>query len=961
MEGTPAWHAIDADQVLTMLATDGRTGLSHEEAARRLEKAGPNSIRKKKRMPAWRLFLAQFDDFMCLVLLGATAISGLLGEVADALTIIAIVVLNAWLGFIQEYRAERSLEALRALSAPSARVLREGREETVPAHTVVPGDILLLEAGDRVAADARILEAHRAEAEEAALTGESVPVRKVAGVLPAGCPLGDRRNLVYAGTTITRGRVKAVVVATGMNTEVGRIAGLIHEADEGLTPLQRRLDELGRRLVWGCLAVCALVAVLGVMRGEAPYFMLLSGVSLAVAAIPEGLPAVVTICLALGVQRMSRRRAIVRRLPAVETLGCATVICVDKTGTITRNEMTVQYLWVPGGEWRVTGEGYDPRGSFVPVAEEGGAGAPAASAAAGGGGLRPAGPGARAAIADSARAPAEGSRVPPAGGSRLPRQLELALTAAALCNDARLVRRGQGYEVQGDPTEAALLVAAAKAGLWREELEREWPRVGEIPFEPERRCMSVVCRGRGGRYVAFVKGAPDVVARMARAALGPQGMVAMDRGLASEIAARNEGYGRRALRVLALAFRELDRLPADVAPETIERDLVFLGLVAMADPPRPEARRAVATCRRAGIATVMVTGDHPATARAVAEQVGMLSPGDRILSGAELEGMTEERLRELAPSVRVYARASAAHKLRIVRALKARGHVVAMTGDGVNDAPALKEAHIGVAMGLTGTEVSREASAMVLQDDNFATLVAAVAEGRAIYDNIRKFVRYLLSCNVGEVLVMLGATLARLPIPLLPIQMLWVNLVTDGLPALALGVEPAEPDVMNRPPRSPRESIFARGMLRRILGRGLSIGLASLAVFCWGMYAPVTSGGAGGLGGVGGHGPAGGVLDGARTMAFACLVIAQLVYAFHCRSESRSLLQRSPGGNPALVGAVAASLAMLLAVIYLPWIAPFFHTVPLDWRQWAVVLAGALAPDLLGVIGLLIFPRRPSR
>ncbi|MBC7339616.1 MAG: cation-translocating P-type ATPase [Firmicutes bacterium] len=907
-----------------MLATDGERGLTRQEAGRRLEKVGPNSIARKKRVPAWRLFLSQFDDFMSLVLLGATAVSGLLGEVADALTIIAIVILNAWLGFLQEYRAERSLEALRALSAPTARVLREGQEETVPAHLVVPGDILLLEAGDRVAADARILEAHRAEAEEAALTGESVPVRKVAGVLPAERPLGDRRNLVYAGTTITRGRVKAVVVATGMNTEMGRIAGLIHEADEGPTPLQRRLDELGRRLVWGCLAVCALVATLGVMRGEAPYFMLLSGVSLAVAAIPEGLPAVVTICLALGVQRMSRRNAIVRRLPAVETLGCATVICADKTGTITRNEMTVQYLWVPGGEWRVTGEGYQPRGSFQPVTAD-----------------------------------AHTDAAPPTRKSAtaaLPRQVEMALMAGALCNDARLVHRNRDHEVQGDPTEAALLVAAAKAGLWREELERQWPRVGEIPFEPERRCMSVVHRGRGGKYVAFVKGAPDVIVRMARGALGPRGTVPLDRALAAEIAARNEAYGRRALRVLALAYRELDALPPDISPETVERDLVFLGLAAMADPPRPEARRAVATCRRAGIATVMITGDHPATARAVAEQVGMLSPGDRMLSGAEVEMMTEERLRDLAPSVRVYARASAAHKLRIVRALKSRGHVVAMTGDGVNDAPALKEANIGVAMGLTGTEVSREASAMVLQDDNFATLVAAVAEGRAIYDNVRKFVRYLLSCNVGEVLVMLGATLARLPIPLLPIQMLWVNLVTDGLPALALSVEPAEPDVMNRPPRSPQESIFARGLLWRILGRGLFIGLASLAVFCWGLYAPASSGGASGPVIVGAD-VAVPNLDGARTMAFACLVIAQLVHAFHCRSETRSLLESSPGGNPALVGAVAVSLAMLLAVIYLPWVAPFFHTVPLGWQQWVVVLAGALAGDVLGLFGRLIFPR----
>ena len=892
MGSSPVWHAVPAEQVLETLGTDPTRGLSTQEAAARLERAGPNSLQEKRKKPAWLLFLSQFNDFMALVLLGATALSGLLGDVADALTIIAIVILNAYLGFIQQYRAEKSLAALRDLAAPVARVLRGGEEATIPAAGVVPGDILLLEAGDRVAADARILEATRAEAEEAALTGESVPVRKAAGILRPEAQVGERRNMLFAGTTVTRGRIKAAVVATGMHTEVGRIAGLIQEADEGLTPLQQRLEDLGKKLVWGCLAICAVVAGLGVAQGEPPYLMILSGVSLAVAAIPEGLPAVVTICLALGVQRMSKRNVIIRRLPAVETLGCATVICADKTGTITRNEMTVRRIWVPGREWEDDGrpeQGEDER-------------------------------------------------------------LQRVLLAAVLCNDARLVpERGAGnaggHRVEGDPTEGALLAAGARRGLWRERLELQWPRVAEIPFEPERRCMTVICRPPRGRPVAFVKGAPDTIVAMSSRIWTGQGAVPLDAARRREILARNEDYGRRALRVLAVASRELPTVPAEIGPEQIERDLTFLGLLAMADPPRPEARRAVGTCRRAGIRTVMITGDHPTTARAVAEEVGILAPGDEVLTGAQVEVADDEELRRLAPHVTVYARASAAHKLRVVRALKSRGQVVAMTGDGVNDAPALKEADIGVAMGLTGTEVTREASAMVLQDDNFASLVAAVAEGRSIYDNIRKFVRYLLSCNVGEVLVMLGATLARLPLPLLPIQMLWVNLVTDGLPALALGVEPAEGDVMNRPPRAPRESIFAHGLLGRIFGRGCLIGAATLGVFLAALYLPLEKGGAGGD------------LEGARTMAFACLVVAQLVYAFHCRTEKHHFFEVDVSRSPALVGAVLVSSIMLLMVIYLPFLTPLFHTVPLSWRQWGLTLAGALAGDVFVTLRYLLLPR----
>ncbi|MFO7173107.1 MAG: HAD-IC family P-type ATPase, partial [Bacillota bacterium] len=815
------WHAQAPEEVLAALAT-GPGGLSHREARRRLESVGPNLLREAPQAPWWAILLAQFQDFMVLILLVATGVSYALGERADALTIVAIVVLNALLGFVQEYRAERSLAALKELAAPTARVRREGRVQEVPAAEVVPGDVLLLEAGDRVPADARLLEAHSLLAEEAALTGESVPVAKAATWVGApDTPLGDRRNMVYLGTVLRGGRGEAVAVATGMATEVGRIAGMIQEAEEEPTPLQRRLDQLGRWLVLACLGICALVVVAGTLRGEPATRMFLTGVSLAVAAIPEGLPAIVTVALALGVQRMIRRNAIVRRLQAVETLGCATAILSDKTGTLTRNEMMVRAVWTPGRSYRVTGDGYRPAGEFYP----------------------------------------EGSDRPcPAAEDAA---LVQTLRSGVLCNNAELVPPRQGdrsgaWGIQGDPTEGALLVAAAKAGEAPDRLFLSCRRLGEAPFSPERRRMAVLVAGPGGERVLHAKGAPDTILSLTTRVLDPDGRVRplteADRQAALAAA---EAMAGAALRVLAVAYRPLgpaepgqaaDPSPEADGVEALERDLVLTGLVGLMDPPRPEVRQAVRAAARAGIRTVMVTGDHPATALAVARELGIAGPGERALTGAEVEAMADEELVAAAATARVFARVAPQHKLRIVRAFKARGEIVAMTGDGVNDAPAVKEADIGIAMGRGGTDVTREASQLVLADDNYATIVAAVEEGRGIYDNIRKFIRYLLACNTGEVLTMFLAAAARLPLPLLPIQILWVNLVTDGLPAMALGMDPPEPDVMSRPPRRPDEGVFSRGLGGKILGRGLLIGLGTLALFLWGLLGWGLLGGAGALG-----------------------------------------------------------------------------------------------------------------
>ncbi|HET7558718.1 MAG TPA: calcium-translocating P-type ATPase, SERCA-type [Limnochordia bacterium] len=884
------WHTMGAGEAARRLDVDPARGLAAREVAARAARYGPNRLRQGRRASALSLFLHQFSDFMVLILLGAAAISALLGEQADAAAVVAIVVVNAVLGFFQEVRAEQSLEALKRLAAPVCTVLRGGEVVELPAEALVPGDIVILEGGDRVPADARLLEAHSVACDESPLTGESVPVDKHADwVGPHDAALGDRRNLLYMGTALVRGAARAVVVATGMETEIGAIAEMIDDGGTETTPLQRRLEELGRWLVLACLATVVLVFATGVLRGLGVYHMFLVGVSLAVAAIPEGLPAVVTVALAAGVQRMSRRNAIVRRLPAVETLGCATVICSDKTGTLTQNAMSVRRLWLASGTYQVSGDGYATDGG---IARE--------------------------------------------QGREDPATLARAFLIAARCNHAVLTaagesglqrlgrtlrRRKPARTVIGDPTEGALLCLAEKGGLNWSACRNEIPAVSEVPFDSDRKRMSVVVRERR-RHIALVKGAPDTILERCAYTMKDGRAAVLTGAERRQIERQAAAYAHNALRVLALAERELPtsvRLGDEPDADAIEQRLTFVGLVAMIDPPREGAAEAIARAKRAGIRTIMLTGDHEATATAIGRQLGLLGARERAVTGRELDELTDAELTDAALRQDVFARVSPRHKLRVVRALKASGEIVAMTGDGVNDAPAIKESDIGIAMGQAGTDVTKEASAMVLADDDFSTIVAAVEEGRGIYDNIRKFIRYLLGCNVGEVLTMFGASLVGLPLPLAPIQILWMNLVTDGLPAVALGVEKADLDVMSRPPRPAAEGIFAHRLHLKIVLRGLSIALSTLLAFSTVLF--VT----------------GGDLERARTVAFTSLVLSQLVYVFQCRSERRSVFEISPFGNRFLVIAVLISATMQWAVLYVPAMQKVFKTVALTPHDWLIV------------------------
>ncbi|MDR6227168.1 Ca2+-transporting ATPase [Desmospora profundinema] len=898
----------DVDRLTKHFAVDPENGLKAGEAESRLRRVGPNQLAEGKRLSLIALLLNQFKDFMVLVLLAATLVSGLLGEYTDAIAIIAIVVLNAVLGFVQEFRAERSLSALKELSAPTARVKRDGAWIRIPASNLVPGDLVSLESGDRIPADIRLIEVKNLYIEESALTGESVPVNKTASVLTGGdIPLGDRKNMAFLGTMAVRGAGSGVVVHTGMETEMGRIAHLIQTTETMQTPLQNRLEQLGKILITVAIFLTAVVVLTGIIHGHDAYKMFLAGVSLAVAAIPEGLPAIVTIALALGVQRMIRRRAIVRKLPSVETLGCASVICSDKTGTLTQNKMTVTHLWVGGRTMEVSGSGYVPEGKFT----------------AGGKGIHP----------------------------RQDPHLKRLLEIAVLCNNTSLIRKEgregllrrkqESWHVDGDPTEGALLVVGAKGGLTGKTLSSEWKRVGEFPFDSERKMMSVLAENRNGKRLLLAKGAPDVLLGRCTHILKEGRIIPLTESLRKEALKTNEQLAKMALRNLGFAYREW----SGAMPEresSAERELVFVGLAGMIDPPREEVKDAIHTCRQAGIRTVMITGDHQTTAVAIAKRLGILTPGGLTMTGADLQKLDDAAFQERVNDVQVYARVSPEHKLRIVKALQRERHVVAMTGDGVNDAPAIKAADIGIAMGVMGTDVSKEASSLILADDNFATIVSAIEEGRSIYDNIRKFISYLLASNVGEILVMFLAMLAGMPLPLVPIQILWVNLVTDGLPAMALGVDPAEEDTMKRRPRDSRESIFARGVGWKILTRGFLIGSFTLGAF-WLAYSEAPDD-----------------LVRAQTVAFATLVLAQLIYVFDCRS-SQSIFHRNPFSNMALVLAVFSSALLLLVVMYVPAFQPVFHTVALGFREWALVLAAASIPTLLaGLIEIARPMRRVS-
>ncbi|TVY08737.1 calcium-translocating P-type ATPase, SERCA-type [Paenibacillus cremeus] len=897
------WYHMSSEEILEQMRTEPAKGLTTDEVEQRRAVHGKNELAEGQGISPITLFLNQFKDFMVLVLAGATLVSGLLGEYLDAVTIIAIIIMNGILGFVQEFRAERSLRALKELSAPHAKVLRGGSIELVPARELVPGDVVVLESGDRVPADIRFIEAFSAYVEESALTGESVPVAKhTEPLVDEEVPLGDQRNLGFMGTMLTRGTAKGVVIRTGMETEMGKIADLIQSTDAMETPLQHRLEQLGKILIIVALMLTVLVVVAGILHGQEPYGMFLAGVSLAVAAIPEGLPAIVTIALALGVQRMIQRKAIVRKLPSVETLGCASVICSDKTGTLTQNKMSVTHLWVGGDLLEVTGDGYDPRGDILK----------------------------------------QGQPVDIRKNQMLRRMLQISV----LCNNASLHEERSetkkkkaeelagAWNIKGDPTEGALIVLGAKAGVTHQTLEGLYSRVNELPFDSERKRMSVVVTHQGGRMVC-TKGAPDVLLQQCSYVLWDEKVIPFTPTLKQKVLAANEGMAKNALRVLGLAYRDLKSSERGDSETEVENQLVFVGLTGMIDPPRREVREAIVKCRRAGIKTVMITGDHQTTAEAIAKQLGILPADGLAVNGQQLSSMSDEDLDSRVDDIYVYARVSPEHKLRIVKALQRQGHTVAMTGDGVNDAPAIKAADIGISMGKTGTDVSKEASALVLSDDNFATIVAAIEEGRGIYENIRKFIRYLLASNVGEILTMFLAMMAGLPLPLVPIQILWVNLVTDGLPAMALGVDQAEKDLMQHRPRSARENIFARRLGWKIISRGILIGLCTLAAF----YIALLQGG-----------DSKDTLIKAQTVAFVTLVMAQLIHVFDCRS-SRSIFHRNPLQNVWLVLAVLSSLLLMLPVLYVEQLQPIFKTVPLGLKDWVLVLVFAGIPTFLMGLG----------
>jgi Ca2+-transporting ATPase len=917
-----SWHSLDAGEIFHMFDTAPERGLNSEEAAKRLQVSGPNELREALRPGLLHLVLEQFNNFIVIVLIIASLLSALLGDFVEALAILAIVLLNAILGVVQERQAEEELAALRRLAAPEALGLRDGHRCTIAARELVPGDIVLLEAGNYVPADMRLTETVNLRIEEASLTGESEAVDKDAGiVLRQEVPLGDRRNTAFSGTLVAYGRGRGVVVSTGMNTQIGMIAAMLQSVHEEATPLQKRLDQLGKTLGWAALLICAIVFGVGWIRGIPPAEMFLVSVSLAVAAVPEGLPAVVTITLALGMREMIQRHALIRKLASVETLGSTSVICSDKTGTLTQNQMTVTRLWIDDVLFEVGSNGQNTKATYRVNGRE-------------------------VKLEDY-----------PATTT--------ALWVAALDNDAVIefyeeLEDGSGVQVRavGDPTEAALIMAATMAGAPREELERAYPRIDVIPFDSSRKRMTTVHKIKSPRpedpspfydtrfkdwEVAATKGAPDIVLDLCThyQRMDDQA-VPITPGVKEKILAANDILTQQALRVLAVAYRLDEDVPDEATPETVEKDLTFVGLIGMIDPARPEVKPAIEMARQAGIRTLMITGDYAHTARAIAEEIGLFEPGHQVLTGQELEKTSDETLKERVMQTDVFARVSPEHKVRIVDALKENQQIVAMTGDGVNDAPALKRADIGVAMGITGTDVAKETADMVLTDDNYASIVAAVEQGRVIYANIRKFVYYLLSCNVAEIAVIFIAIMAGLPSPLSAIQLLWLNLVTDGAPALALGVEKGDPDTMAQQPRPPKEPIINRLMQIGILVQTIAIASVTLGAYQLGrnLYPenPTIS----------------------ATMAFATLSFSELLRAFTARSERYPLIKIGLFSNKWMFYAVASSLVLLLLVLYVPFLQPIFGTFPLTWEQWRFVLPLLFVPAIAAEVMKWI-KSRPSR
>lgn len=859
------WYQKTTQEALMELGSSAENGLDAGQAEARLAEDGPNALRQAKKRTIWQMLLDQFKDFMILILLVAAVVSGLLGEISDCVIILLVVVVNAVIGVVQENRAEHSLEALRKMSSVHAKVIRDGKPTLVEAEALVKGDVVQLETGDSVPADLRLVECINLQVQESALTGESQPVEKHTDTIDGEVGVGDRVNMAFSSSLVTYGHGKGVVVETGMGTEIGHIAGMI-EGEEGMrTPLQRRLAAMSKTLAWACLGICGLIFVVGLLYGKSPLDMFMEAVSLAVAAIPEGLPATVTVVLAMGVMRMSRKNAIIRRLPAVETLGSATVICSDKTGTLTQNKMTVVRAMAPLGEGEVESFKHQPDWMML-------------------------------------------------------------VTAAVLCNDGQLGSNKEGETVWlGDPTETALLAFGQQLGFERPLLERQFPRVDEIPFDSDRKLMTTVHRD-GKALRAYTKGAVDeLLPRCTH--IQEKERRPLTEAERERILQRAAEMSEDAIRVLAFATGELETTQDAEKGAAYEQGLTFLGMTGMVDPIRPEAKDAVERCLRAGIKPVMITGDHQVTAAAIARELGIMQPGDTVLSGAELEAMDDEQLYGVVQRIAVYARVSPEHKLRIVKAWQRHGDVVAMTGDGVNDAPALKRADIGIAMGITGTEVSKEAAAMILADDNYATIVTAVEEGRTIYANILKVIQFLLGANIGEILVIFLATILNWDSPLLPVHLLWVNLVTDSLPALALGVDPAMPDVMDKPPQDPKAPLFSPSLVYRIAYSGVMIAALTLAAFLLGQ--PHTH------------------LDTARTMAFATLAFAQMVHTFNVRSDNLSIFRIGLGTNRTLLLAMLGSIALQVLVMCVPFLRGAFKLAVLSPAQWGMVAGLSLAPLLV--------------
>lgn len=900
------WHAPSAEEVLRSFASDRLRGLTGADVEQRRTRHGWNALAESPPVPLWRKLLRQFSELVIWILIIAAILSGWMGEWADTAAILAIVLVNGILGFLQEEKAGRALAALQKMSSPTAKVIRDGALQLIPAREIVPGDRLELEAGDHVPSDARLLDCYSLRVQEAALTGESVPVDKSTNAsLEITTPLADRRNMVYMGTVVATGKASAVAVATGMNTELGQIAGLLQQTVPEPTPLQRRLAELGKILVVVCLLIVALIFVMEMLRGGHWLEVLLISVSLAVAAVPEGLPAVVTMALALGLQRMVQRNALVRHLPSVETLGSVTVVCSDKTGTLTRNEMTVREIVTNEGTFHVTGAGYAPHGEF------------------------------------QLQASAASSPMRQTIDAANHVELQQLLLIGARCNHASVSPVGDAidaWRVIGDPTEGALLVAAMKGGVPVDQHQEHL--VFEIPFDSERKTMSVVVRRDDESHATYSKGAPEVLLGKCTHEFQQGIVVELTHERREQIIRTNATMASRALRVLAFAYRQHNPQEKPIYEES---ELIFVGLVGMIDPPREEVRDAVAKCHTAGIRPVMITGDHPATALAIAKELHLAKDGTRVLTGTDLDQLSDSALIDSVADVSVYARVSAEHKLRIVSAWKQRGEIVAMTGDGVNDAPAVKAADIGIAMGITGTDVTKEASDMVLTDDNFASIVSAVEEGRGIFDNIQKFIHYLLSCNAGEVLLMLFATIVGWPVPLQAIQILWINLVTDGLPALALAMEPPERDIMTRPPRPPHESVITRERGWRMLLHGALIAAVAAAGFWIAYQGDQTQ------------------LPRARTVAFCVTAFSQLFFAFSCRSQRYTLPQLGLFTNPHLFGAVLISGLLQLSVATLPFAQRVFETSSELRGEWFLILGLSLAPVTMIEIGKLVrAARRPA-